>query len=181
MLIDTRGDAPSPAPSPAEDLIDPSTGEILPRDIDSLVSAFERVSGSIDEMVLFKKQIIRALVAKTTGEGKIRRVRGDLRQVKITMPDHYYTQSILKEAWNSYPKFRNEFLRIDSVAIRKREFKKLQKTAGQPDLENFKKMIESADVGPSGTPRVEIDDPVNRSNANVQTRIEGAKQAPDGA
>lgn len=154
MLIDTRLTAEQP---PAE-LIDFTTGEVLERgDADALISAFERVKAEADKLYSLRHRIAEAIVALSEGPNKTRRVRGKARIAKIEMPDEGWTQSILKEAWNAYPTLRDEFLRIESVGVKLREWKKLKETVGPADLEQFKKMLASANVGTVGTARVSVE------------------------
>lgn len=156
MLIDTK--VYDAAQTPESRILDPTTGEMLDRlDVDSLIDAYERIQNTFMELGETRRKIAFALSDLTTSEAKTRRLAGTRRRVKIEMPGDLYRQDILKEAWNSFPQFRDSYLRIDTVGIQKREFKKLLETTGPADLETFKKMLGSANVGPSGTPRIEVE------------------------
>jgi hypothetical protein len=148
----------SPAPEVPVELVDPTTGEILDlADADTLISSFERVSIQANVFWEAKRKIAHAIAKLTEGEAKTRRVRGKERGAKVEMPDDAWVQSILKEVWNAYPKLRDDYLRIESVGVKLREWKKLKETSGEPDLEQLKKMLAQANMGPTGTPRVTVE------------------------
>lgn len=142
-----------------EELIDLITGEVIQSDdADALITSFERIKAQADKFYAQEKRIRLAIGRLTEGEAKTRRIRGKLRAAKVEMPDDYWSQPILKEAWYSYPALRDEFLRIDAVAVKLREWKKLKETSGEPNLETFKKMLTSANLGAAGgTPRVTVE------------------------
>jgi hypothetical protein len=142
----------------ATEIVDPTTGELVDtKNVDQLIACHDRVAKKAGELYDLKKQLAHTLCALTTGDLKTRRIRGEQLCAKVEIPDDYWDQSILKEAYNSFPKFRNEFLRIESVGVRLREWKKLQGTTGPADMEAFKRMIGSANRGPSGTPKITIE------------------------
>lgn len=142
----------------APELIDPLTGEIL-EDVDSMIDSYERLKKHGDRIYAVRQEIARRLAEMTEGELKTRRLRGKKRAVKITMPDSYYSQPLLKEAWNSFPGFAPEYLRIDSIGVKKREVKKLEGTTGEKDFEMFKSLVQRANQGPgNGTPRISIEE-----------------------
>jgi len=142
----------------ATDVILPGGEVVDGSDADALISEYERASTRA-QLYLDAKRTLALAIARLThdDERKTRRVEGKTRRAKVTMPDDAYEQSILREAYNAYPQHRDRALRIASLAVRKRELDKLQGTAGPKDLEAFVAMIDRANRGPSGTPRVTIE------------------------
>lgn len=165
----TSAHIPSPpATPPAEqaqpsefdlfELVDPLTGEILDRDnVDDLIDSYERLKQTSDRCYAVQMEIRRILADKTEGDAKTRRIRGKRRAAKITMPDDSWDQSILREAFHSYPQHRDECLKIDTVKVMLREYKKLVNTSGPPDFETFRDMVTKANRGPTGTPALAVE------------------------
>jgi len=89
MLLDSRKlSEPAAAASPAEELVDSITGEVLDlKDADVLISAFERVSAEAGKLWDLKRKIAQAIASLTEGEAKTRRLRGRTRAAKVEMPD----------------------------------------------------------------------------------------------
>lgn len=143
-------------------IVCPVTGELVElTDVDGLIDVFERVKKAQVELVeplrFAEMTIRRALGNLTQGETRTRRVAGRRRKAVVEMPGDAYDQSVLKEAFNSYPQFRDEYLRIESIAPKLREVKKLLGTAGPPELMQFRSMVEAANRGPIGTPTVKVE------------------------
>jgi len=160
-MITVTPDIPPNEPSAAIDqeiLVCPLTGEVIDiADTDSLLDCYERVDRADKFNYATKLRIRELLAEKTEGNAKTRRVAGRRRLAKVTMPDDSWDQSILREAWNSYPKFRDEYLAISSLRVQSREFKKLVNTAGPPDLTTFRDMLTRANRGPQGVPTISIE------------------------
>lgn len=148
----------TPASEPPAELI-LATGEIVdPTNADELITLFEAVDARARTYNETKAQLARAIAALTRDDDRrTRRIRGAERQAKVEMPDDYWDQTILKEAWNSFPKLRDEVLAIGSIKIRKREWKKIESATGDKTFETFRKMVGSANKGPSGTPRITVE------------------------
>ena len=159
MWLDTRTDETrTEVERTRADLIDPTTGEVVdPTDPDALVDAFERIEKRCRVFNEARRRMASALADLTEGDKKTRRVRGQSRVAKVTMPDDYWNQAILKEAWHAYPALRDEVLSIDRIRVKKREWKKAEGTSGPKDFETFKGMVAQANAGPSGAPRVSIE------------------------
>lgn len=140
------------------DLIDPTTGEIIDTsDADQLIEAYIRIEDRDREIFAAKCELRKAIGALTTGEAKTRRVRGRRFRCKVTMPDERLDQSKLKEAWNSYPLYAPDVLRIAQIELRKREWGKVQNESGPADFMTFKRMVEAAILPPTGLPRIEVE------------------------
>lgn len=144
---------------PPDEIVDTTTGEVVDaRDADALIALYERIDREYRERQGLRRLIAMAIARQTEeGESRTRRLRGATRLAKVEFPGDSWNQSILKEAWNAYPALRDEFLRIDSVAVKLREFKKLLGTTAPPDVETFKKMVAAANVGPTGTPSITVE------------------------
>ena len=136
-----------------------SPGEIVDcQDIDGLIDMYEELD-HVDKQIYGTKLRIREALAKMTeGDAKTRRVRGQRRKAKVTMPSDSWEQSVLKEAWNSYPDFSKEVMSIASLRVRLREFKKLVHTSGNDSFNTFRDMVSSANNGPTGTPSITIEE-----------------------
>lgn len=144
-------------------ILDPTTGELVNnQDVDALIDAYERIDKHDKEVYAAKRAIKLALAALTTGDAKTRRVRGESgRHAVVSMPDDSWDQSKLKEAWNSYPKYREEFLAIAELRVKMREFKKTLSTASDDEaFLQFRRMLFAANKGPSpgATPAIKIEE-----------------------
>jgi hypothetical protein len=154
-VVSGASDAPTTAPT---EIICPLTGEIVDTsDPDQLIDCFERLKEADAQIFDAKRRVQFALAALTEGDAKTRRVRGRRRRAKIEMPDNGWSQSILKEAYHAYPQFRDELLRIDSVGVKAREFKKAVNETGPDDWSTFRNMIASAEQPATATPRVTVE------------------------
>lgn len=143
---------------PTQEFIDPLTGEVIDlTDADALIDCFERIKAQ-DSAIYVAKQIVqRAIANLSEGTAKTRRVRGHRRRAKVEMPDAGWDQSKLKEAYNAYPQFRDELLSISSLRVKLREFKKVVNEKGPEDFQCFKGIVQAAELPPSGTPRVTVE------------------------
>ena len=151
----------SPPGDPAE-IINPFTGEVVATtDIDGLVDMLEQLCKSENAAALAKREITAALVAKTDAEKittKTRRVRGNLRRVKITMPDTSWDQGILKEVFNAWPQWRDTFLRIERLAPKMKEINKARSESGPEDYNACVQMIVKAEKPSTGMPSISIEE-----------------------
>lgn len=163
MRFDTRKQsavapqAPTPEESPG--IFDPSVAKyISPEDPDELIDAFERMDRYYREAARIRKELVLAIAALTEGDAKTRRVRGQRRRAKVTIASDSWDQSMLMEAWNSYPKFRDGVLKIASIRVGLREYKKIAGESGPKDFEMFRDMLTRANLGSTGTPRVTVEE-----------------------
>lgn len=152
-------EAPPAPPAPEDlELVDPLTGEVVDRkDRDGLIAAFDRTQQKDRELYAFKRALAFALAALTDGEKKTRRVLGHTRCAKVEMPDESLDQSKLKEAYGRFPRFREMYLRIESIGIVAKEWKKALETSGEEDFEAFKSVVKSAIRPPTATPRITVE------------------------
>lgn len=141
-------------------ILNPITEAIVDdTNIDAMIDAYEEMKLFGDRLYAAQIAIRNKLADLTKGQtdAKTRRVQGTRRRVMIEMPSAGWDQSILKEAWNSFPDLRDQCLKIDTVGVKAREWKKLENTAGAPHLETFREMVKAAIRPPTGTPTVKIE------------------------
>lgn len=140
-------------------LMNPITGTLVNMDdIDSLILACVDAKQQLDDLRSFEDTIRRKLGSLATGTTKTRRLKGKTLQAKLEMADDTWDQTILKEAYQSYPKFRDSYLGIGSVSVKLREFKKLpEMSTDDPAFGQFKGMLEGAVRPATGAPKVTIE------------------------
>lgn len=140
-------------------IIMPDGEAIDATDADALIAAYERIARMNDTVCAVTVQIKQALGAMTEGTAKTRRVAGKSRVAVLMMPGNTWNNSKLKEAWNSYPDLRDQYLRINEVAVKAVEFNKTRNMAvvDNPPLETFLSMVASAEQPASGNPQVKIE------------------------
>ncbi len=146
------------------ELTDPITGEIVdPSDVDQLAEAIQRCSAELDRLHKWH-WLLRSKLAEHAPDTdtKTRRVRGRRYRVVLTFPDSSWDQSILKEAWNAYPKYRDQLLRIGRIEVKKRELKKVKNESGPPDWTMFRDMVLRAERPPTSPPSVKIEQEIEQ-------------------
>ena len=127
-------------------------------DIDSLIHACVDAKQQLADLHCFEDTIRRRLGECAKGDTKTRRVQGKTLRAKIEMPDENWDQTILKEAWQSYEKFRESYLKIGTINVQKREFNKLtEMSTDDPAFGQFKSMLEAAVRPATGAPRVTLE------------------------
>jgi len=144
--------------SPAAEIEDPLTGELIDvSDVDALISCFENLKATAEQITYARGLIAQALAAKTESVTKTRRIAGKTRIAKIEMPSVKWDNAKLKEAYHAYPKFRDQYLRIAEVAPDMVQLNKLRNMTGEPDLETFKKIVLAAERPATGNPSITIE------------------------
>ena len=139
------------------DLVLPDGEVIDDTDADALIAAYE-YADELDRTIYSRKNALRAAIGSLAkGDTKTRRVRGLSRRCKVTMPDNKLDQSRLKSAWNAYPQFRDEVLKIGVIDLKAREWSKRECESGPHDWMQFRKMISEAILPPVGLPKIEIE------------------------
>lgn len=150
--------AQSPPTPAVSEIMDPLTGELIRTDdVDGLVDLFESLKKQGDAICVARIEVQRALASQVPGEKKTERIVGRRRAVKIEHPSTTWDSSKLKEAWNSYPQFRDQYLSLGTITPKLVEVKKLKGTQGPPDLETFKNIVMSAERAPTGNPSITIE------------------------
>lgn len=160
-FVSYESDSAKAEQEPEEDpmIMNPLTGALVnTNDIDSLILAAVDTKKQISDLQAFEDTIRRRIGEFTTGTAKTRRVRGKTLLAKVEMPDETWDQTMLKEAWNSYPLLRDELLRLGSVNVKMTEFKKLANTAtDNPAFGQFAQMIKGAQRPATGAPRITLE------------------------
>lgn len=140
------------------EILCPLTGEITEIDnVDGLVDMLERLNEVDAKIYATKLAIRKSLAALTEGDAKTRRVRGARRQAVVEMPGDSYEQSVLKECWAEYQDLRDQVLKIDTIGVKAREYKKLVNTSGDTRFNQFRDAVARANRGPTGVPTVKIE------------------------
>lgn len=140
-------------------LMNPLTGSLVNTDdIDSLIMACVDAKQQLDDLRSFEDTLRRKLGSLANGTTKTRRLKGKTLQAKIEMADDGWDQSILKEAYQSYERFRDGYLGIGSISVKLREFKKLpEMSTDDPAFSQFKGMLEAAVRPATGAPKVSLE------------------------
>lgn len=156
--------AAAAVPSEDEDerlIMNPITGAVVNLDdIDSVIRACGENRQLKADLDAFDRTVREAAVAFTSGTAKTRRIQGKTLRAKVEMGDIYPNQSILKEAYAAYPKYRDGYLTISSVSLKLREFKKLENLATDDKaFESFASMLKTAhEQGSVGSARITIEE-----------------------
>lgn len=140
-------------------IMNPLTGSLIDtNNIDSLILGCIDAKKQLDDLRCFEDTLRRKLGEFTSGTAKTRRVKGKTLQAKLEMADEGWDQTILKEAYQSYPKFRDGYLGIGTVSVKLREFKKLSEMATDDvAFKQFKCMLEASVRPATGAPRVSLE------------------------
>lgn len=138
------------------EIVCPISGEVIDlADIDSMIDAIDRLKPAADKIYAVLQSLRISLAGLTEGDAVTRRIRGKRRSAKVEMPDVSFEQSVLKELWNSHPKLAQEYMRISTLAVQMKEYKKLIDTASsEADFTFFRDAMTSACRGRVGTPAV---------------------------
>jgi hypothetical protein len=128
--------------------------------VDELLDLYQHYSEAETAARNSRIKVAAALAARSPQQAGCRttRVRGDRRRAKIEWPDDSWDQSRLREAWNAYPTFRDEFLTIATLRVRLREYGKALRESGPESFETFKGMLTAANRGPQGILRIVIEE-----------------------
>ena len=159
-------DLPPTGEAPAQDtglvdgrLMNPLTGALCDtNDLDELLLEIDAVRGQLADLQAFHRTLRDIAGSRAEGTTKTRRQRGKTVRARVEMPDIKWDNSILKEAWQSYPQFREDMLRISGVSVQLREYKKTEELqTDDKAYESFVNMVRAANKGPQGQPRVIIE------------------------
>lgn len=161
IIIDAAvEESAKPNAAESRSIMNPITGALVDMDdIDSVIRACVEAKEIRDDLTIFDDTVRRRAAEFAAGaSGKTRRIQGKELRAKIEMPDETWDNSILKEAWNSYPDLRERYLRLSKVDVDKREFNKLRgMTTDDPKFAQFMGMLFAAEKPPTGAPRVSLE------------------------
>jgi len=140
-------------------IMNPLTGSLVDTDdIDSLILGCVDAKRQLEDLRSFEDTLRRKLGSLTTGTAKTRRVKGKTLQAKIEMPDEGWDQTVLKEAFESYPQFRDGYMKIGTISVKLREFNKLSEmSTDDAAFGQFKGMLEASTRPATGAPRVSLE------------------------
>jgi hypothetical protein len=144
----------------ANELFDPTNGELVDlTDPDSIIDSYARMKAMSDKLWACITRLRQAAADLTIGDKKTRRIAGKRRAAKVELPAESFEQSVLKELWNSHPEIAQEYLRIESLGVKAKEYKKLLDTSAptRPDLEFFRDAISKASRGRAGLPTLTVE------------------------
>lgn len=152
-----------PASSSSNDQVatfyDPVKNVTIPvNDHDAMIDAWERIDRLCAKLNSHRMKLRLELWNRTTGNAKTRRLRGHRRVAKLVEADDNLDQKKLKDANSNFPEFAEEFLRIERLAIKKREFKKAKETEGTERFNQFRELVKSAVGKPTGLPKITIEE-----------------------
>jgi hypothetical protein len=125
-------------------------------DADGLIEAYERADAVYREARDCRAELAHALLVLTSGDTKTRYVRGDKRRAKVELPPDSWDQRTLMAVWETYPQYARDVMRIERLKVMLREFGKVEKESGPEAFVAFKSLLKSANLGATGTPRIEI-------------------------
>lgn len=112
---------------PVELLLNPMTGvEIDINDPDQLIEASLQASYLLPKLRDFERLLREHALKLAKGEGRVRRLRGEKRSAVLencggVHPD----METLRFAFESFPQWRNQFMRADQVALKLKQFNQL--------------------------------------------------------
>ena len=145
------------------ELLDPVTQEIIDlNSLDEMVDAYRRLKPQMEKIQNSMYILRKSIGAMTQGETKTRRVRSDRYKVKVELPSTTFEQSMLKEAWNPYPIYREDYLKIDTIGVKRRELDKMRGTTGSDAFGSFRKMVLDAERESWQAPTVTIEEDMTR-------------------
>lgn len=141
-------------------LTNPISGATIDlQSVDSLLEHFA-ILNEMNKQVYATLNVLRERIgAMTDGTNKTRRLVGSQLRVKVEMPSDSWNNAKLKEAWNAYPAFAGDYLKISAVDPQIREVNKLKTmtVVDNPAFEVFRDIVLGANQGPTGLPKVTIE------------------------
>lgn len=126
-------------------------------DVDDLIGMYRGVKEECDKLRVYEMALRHAISTHAKGDQKTQRVVGFQYTVKLTYPDDYWTQAILKELWDEDPQQSKTYLRISQLAPNLREVKKLEAASGNERFEQYKQRLLSARQPSNSPPTVSIE------------------------
>jgi hypothetical protein len=150
----------------AAELINPVDGEVIQTNLDSLVSALRNVDEQLQALHAFRNTIARLIAEQaeppsdtlfqrtarlTTSTGQV--------GVRLDFPPPRFDQATLRRCWQDWPQFAPQYLAINGLRVKLREYKKLVGMSGNKVFKAFKAGLLSARlIGEISAPRVIVED-----------------------
>lgn len=152
-LIDHMANAPPQEPLPPQEILDPTSGELIqPTDVDGLIALYGKLKERSDAIKVMQYQIREALAAMTTGETKTRRVEGAAHAGKLEWPSDEWDDAELLRLYREWPELRDRWLTIKKVGVKAVEFKKaLAMNSTEPGVNEFRDAIAACKLKPKAT------------------------------
>lgn len=138
--------------------VDPITGEVIdPTNADHLIDAMARLDRHIALLRVWKARFEDAIAAMAAHKDRTERVAGEKRVAKVEWPGTEFDPKMTKHLWDTYPQFRDKFLRLESVGVQRREYDKLTRTNGTEEFEMFKKALMVCERQSQRRPAIKIE------------------------
>lgn len=144
-----------------ETVTDPLTGELVYlADPDQVAEALRRANATISSLYAFKNRLCRAAadLARFDGDCRTGRARGEKYRLKVEKPADSWDQGQLRRLWDFSPDMAPQFLGIATLRVKYAEYQKLLREAGGPAFERFRQDLLACNRGPTGVPRVSVED-----------------------
>lgn len=144
-------------------IIEPIDHYIIdPESIDSIAAGILDAKEKIEKLSDFLSRLKYAASQLATSDERTQYLIGKKYKIKYVTPAPYPNNSMLKEAWNSddvSPEIRDEYLRVDKVAVNKRAFKKAVKANIQDDGLRMliNKITTALETGSEASPQLSVE------------------------
>ena len=102
--------------------------------------------------------LLRIAIGNLASAEKTSRVITDKFAIKVVRPNETWDQSVLKNAWKSWPPAQKTYLRIATLAPNLVEIKKLEKSTGDDDFMQWREALLAARKPSNSPPTCTIED-----------------------
>ena len=144
-------------------VMDPRTGEVIdPKDVDALAEKYAELDAIAKQIGETLRAIRLALSDLSQGDAQTRRVRGERSRVKLVFDGPRWNQGTLRQIWKQYPLLAPDFIRIERLAPKLVEVRKLQNECGGQDFAHFRKLLLDAEEPNTAPPRVYLETSTQR-------------------
>ena len=124
-------------------------------DIDGTLLAYKTIVDLIKTLSASRDTCKIAITRMVDAETKTRRLIGSALSAKLTMPDKHYEQDTLKLLIDT--KYGRDYLRVERVGIKKREFDKLRNGTGIPEMNAFRDAVLACESESTRLPSITIE------------------------
>ena len=140
------------------DVWHPLTGEVIrDDDIDAVLLQIQETQGQISQLQAYAKYLRTLIGAKTVGTAQRRKVLGKRLGARVIYYPSLFDQDGLKGLWNSSPQHRQHFLKIETIAPKRKAINEIRDAAiADGHLRAFCKALLKLEQPNPATPRVEI-------------------------